>query len=301
MDLCRQCGSELGVGRFCTNCGHPVGQPPDALVLVAHRHRGAARGWSSRSSRSPVADRARPGPVPALRRRRRRPPEQTQQLDRVHPSATPRVRTSPATPAGAPPSLAGLGGRGARDAAGGRVRGLAAVRQLRGRPRDRPGRPLGEHPTRGADADSRTRRPRSRHPAVPPTRAVRRRPGPLRRDLRTTRGGPRPRRATATWCGTSPSNMQDGVPETSWRTPGDGTGAVAHVPVRRPEHAVRGRSHQRLRQGRERRRRHPGLVPRQPPTPAVEWTFDDGTVVTQRFRDTTLLQMVRVDKVGPSR
>lgn len=33
MTSCVRCGHELGVGRFCTNCGHPVGEPvPDEAV-----------------------------------------------------------------------------------------------------------------------------------------------------------------------------------------------------------------------------------------------------------------------------
>ncbi|WP_457205465.1 NADase-type glycan-binding domain-containing protein [Nocardioides sp. P5_C9_2] len=34
MSTCARCGHELGVGRFCTNCGHPIGQPvPESEVL----------------------------------------------------------------------------------------------------------------------------------------------------------------------------------------------------------------------------------------------------------------------------
>ncbi len=34
VDTCVACGAELGVGRFCLNCGHPIGAPAPA-VLVA--------------------------------------------------------------------------------------------------------------------------------------------------------------------------------------------------------------------------------------------------------------------------
>lgn len=34
MSTCARCGHELGVGRFCTNCGHPIGEPvPESEVL----------------------------------------------------------------------------------------------------------------------------------------------------------------------------------------------------------------------------------------------------------------------------
>ena len=53
MDLCRQCGSELGIGRFCTNCGHPVDQPPDA-----------ASSWRTDTAERPrVVDPVEPLPV----------------------------------------------------------------------------------------------------------------------------------------------------------------------------------------------------------------------------------------------
>jgi hypothetical protein len=34
MSTCARCGHQLGVGRFCTNCGHPIGEPvPESEVL----------------------------------------------------------------------------------------------------------------------------------------------------------------------------------------------------------------------------------------------------------------------------
>ena len=36
VDTCVRCGAELGVGRFCLNCGHPIGQPaPAPPVTIA--------------------------------------------------------------------------------------------------------------------------------------------------------------------------------------------------------------------------------------------------------------------------
>ncbi|MCK9825604.1 hypothetical protein NOCD_19135 [Nocardioides cavernae] len=35
MDTCVQCGADLGVGRFCLNCGHPIGAPVPAVPHVA--------------------------------------------------------------------------------------------------------------------------------------------------------------------------------------------------------------------------------------------------------------------------
>ncbi|PVG82774.1 hypothetical protein DDE18_10455 [Nocardioides gansuensis] len=30
MTLCARCSQELGIGRFCTNCGHRIGEPVPA-------------------------------------------------------------------------------------------------------------------------------------------------------------------------------------------------------------------------------------------------------------------------------
>lgn len=30
MTLCARCGQELGIGRFCTSCGHRIGEPVPA-------------------------------------------------------------------------------------------------------------------------------------------------------------------------------------------------------------------------------------------------------------------------------
>jgi hypothetical protein len=35
VDTCVRCGADLGVGRFCLNCGHPIGEPPPAAAPAA--------------------------------------------------------------------------------------------------------------------------------------------------------------------------------------------------------------------------------------------------------------------------
>lgn len=48
MDTCARCGADLGVGRFCLNCGHPVGAPVDPddelVALEAHQQSADAGG-----------------------------------------------------------------------------------------------------------------------------------------------------------------------------------------------------------------------------------------------------------------
>ncbi len=261
MDLCRQCGSELGIGRFCTNCGHPVDQPPDAPAP-----------WRSDTAERPrVAEPVEPLPAPTVPAPARFPlfaddvdaTDRTEQLSPVPPLPPPPT-TGPAQPPRRIAEMAAMGGRCGRDADGGRARRLVAVRQLRRRPRHRPGGPLRQHAHRGADADSRTRHRRSRAPPGPPT--PRRSPGTWPRS-RTSRLLPRQPRVwapTGRSCATSPRTCRTG-PRDRLADPGRRDRAVGHVPVRRPEHAVGGRPDQRLRQGRPRQQRHPRLVPRQPP------------------------------------
>ena len=274
------------------------GRPAARRALhVAHRHRGAAPG--GRAGRAAAGrDRARPGPVPPLRRRRRHPGTDPAAGPGT-PSATPRP-DEPRVPRGAPPVWVGwvagalamllVAGFGAWLLFSSFEEDPATAQDVRS----------DSTPTRGADAAAGPVVTGAVTHPFRRSRAVRRRPGPLRRDLRTTRGGPRVD-ANGDVVRYVAVNMQDGVPETAWRTPGDGTGLSltfrfdgpgtlsevglinGYAKVARDGGGILDWYH-----GNRRLR-------------AVEWTFDDGTVVTQHFRDTTLLQMVSVDKVRPSR
>jgi hypothetical protein len=92
-------------------------------------------------------------------------------------------------------------------------------------------------------------------------------------------------------------NMVDGVPETCWRTPGDATGRSITFRFAQPAtltevglvngYAKVARDGRGILDWYHGNRR----------VLAAEWTFEDGTVVTQQLRDTTLLQMVPVKKV----
>ena len=38
MTTCARCGHDLGIGRYCLNCGHPVGEPvPEGEQVLAVR------------------------------------------------------------------------------------------------------------------------------------------------------------------------------------------------------------------------------------------------------------------------
>ena len=87
------------------------------------------------------------------------------------------------------------------------------------------------------------------------------------------------------------SSSWNGVPETCWRMPGDGTGEEVRITL-----------------GRETRLRTVGLINGYAKTAEgvdwyhgnrrikkVEWVFDDGTTVPQKLDDTTAVQSVDVD------
>jgi hypothetical protein len=93
-------------------------------------------------------------------------------------------------------------------------------------------------------------------------------------------------------------NMLDGVPTTCWRMAGDGTGDEITFDLARPttlttvglingyaKTAVDARGHELDWYHGNRR------------VLSVEWTFDDGTTVTQDLTDTTRMQTVNVDHV----
>ena len=45
MTSCVRCGHELGIGRFCLNCGHPIGQPAPADAPLAEPVTTGRPGW----------------------------------------------------------------------------------------------------------------------------------------------------------------------------------------------------------------------------------------------------------------
>lgn len=240
MSTCARCGHELGVGRFCTNCGHPIGQPvPESEVLP------------------------RPG-------------------DTAYAAA-------PATPdrrpdgSGRPPWLV---------PAAGAVLALLLVVVLAvvlvswlGGDDDEPtGASSG--PATGAPSESGD-------------------PGPAPRPTNVAASArlEAPEAAAATTdldgslVGYAAEQMVDGVPQTTWRTGGDATGATILFTLRRPTTLTR-----------------IGLVngyAKQVPNgttlvdwyplnrriTSVEWVFDDGTTVPQDLREVRRLQAVRIDPV----
>lgn len=234
MSTCARCGHELGVGRFCTNCGHPIGQPvPESEVLPR---------LEDASYAAPPAGAARPGRPSWL--------------------------------------LAAIGAVLAL------VLVVVLVSWLGGD--DEPDGPADSAPGSAGTA------------AAEPDRAG---PDPRPANVAATTRIEAPETAPATTdldgslVGYTAEQMVDGVPQTCWRTPGDGSGTTILFTLRRPTTLTR-----------------VGLVngyTKQVPNgtslvdwyplnrriTSVEWVFDDGTTVSQDLREVRRMQRLRIDPV----
>lgn len=253
MDVCTRCGDQLGVGRFCTNCGQPVGEPV--------------------TREQPLDD---------------------------------------ATPATPPPT------RGHRHVAEGHRRGAAAwlpwvagltamllvaalgLWLLLGE-RDRP---TATAPASDSAGDAPSTEQPSRDPRTPEgRRTVSPAPVVEPQDLagaaavRAPRSAPPARDIGGNEVGFAAGNLLDGVPETCWRMPGDGTGESITFTFDQPTElsevglvngyaktAQDGQGPLDWYAGNRR-------------TLRVEWTFDDGTLVEQDLQETRTMQTVPVENV----
>lgn len=298
---CTSCGHELGVGRFCTNCGQPVpGRHPEAAPATSAPVVPPPTGQLPPAARYPLyadAPTAPPGPSgppPAA------PPAAVTQLAvPAPPSAPPPQGPAPRERSGAPwlPWLLGVvvlalvagigafllvsaGGDGDADATDGSGQEQrtddadpATPQSLDGSDEPLPdstgtGGPV--EPPATADLRDLTSTAKAKVPAT----------APASRDRQN-----RPVTYDA-------GNMLDGKPRTAWRMPGDGTGTtlvfdlgkevvLTEVGLVNGYAKVDGgdnwyRGNRRIR--------------------AVQWEFDDGTRITQELGDR---QSVQLQPVGP--
>lgn len=299
MDLCRQCGSELGIGRFCTNCGHPVDQPPDD---------GAS--WrTDTAERLRVADPVEPLPVstvPGPARFRLFANEDDAPYD-----DTPYDDTQRLAPVLPPRHLVPIERREHRGGPPGWVpwvAGAVAMLLVAGFGAWLLFSSFDDDPATALDARSDTTptgegTPKQDPSPPKPTATRSADPTPFAGDLAPFAEISAPPAAAPGLDADGDvvryvaTNMQDGIPETAWRTPGDGTGLSLTFRFDTPSTlsevglingyakvASDGGGILDWYHGNRRLR-------------AVQWTFDDGTVVSQRLEDTTLLQMIKVDQV----
>ncbi|HEU5035971.1 MAG TPA: hypothetical protein VFT70_03120 [Nocardioides sp.] len=92
------------------------------------------------------------------------------------------------------------------------------------------------------------------------------------------------------------ANMLDGVPETCWRMPGDGTGEAITVALPRQTHLRRvGLINGYAKIAQDAQGKELDWYHGNRRVLRVEWVFDDGTTVTQDLQDTVAVQYVDVD------
>jgi len=297
VDVCTQCGYELGIGRFCTNCGHPVGAP--ATPAVAGREAPAPDRRTDTAERPravpPSTPATAPTPPPArspLYADEEPAAPDTDPGPRPAPSTTSRARhvdesRRQGAAAGWVPWVAGL-----------TVMLLLAALGLwllLAGDDDQVATDRVSAPDRTEQPSLDPRRPEGRATVSPEPQVV---PGDLA-DAATVQA-PAPAPATQDVTG-SPvtfvaAHLLDGVPETCWRMPGDGTGESITFRFGGPTEMT-----------------EVGLVNGYAKTAStasgsydwyagnrrtlqVEWTFDDGTVVTQDLRETRAMQTVALDE-----
>lgn len=271
MSVCTQCGHELGVGRFCVNCGHPVGAPP------------TEDDWRTGTAERPVAA------VP-------HGPRYPLYADEAATSTGSHRRVGPARGASWLPWVLAA-------AVLVLVAGLGTALLLSGDDDPAPGN------TERTASDTRS-------PSESTEPTAEESPGPDDGESADA-GGPEDvsRTATVTVPATAPPNqdvdgnlvryegrnMLDGVPETAWRMPGDGSGETLILALAEPVTLT-----------------SVGLVNGYAKTAtdggatfdwyagnrrvlAVEWVFDDGTVVRQDLARTRELQTVDLEPVTTQR
>lgn len=300
MEFCTRCGHELGVGRFCTNCGHPI----------ESRNPASPDEWRDDTAERPILPMP-PSPPPVGPSP---PPVQPGPTGARYPLFADQVPPDqPPPPLTPPPPAQPLPTphRGSRPAwfVWALVTGLVLVLVatigtvlLLG----------GDDP--GDETATDTRNADSTSASSEPTRSASSSPSDSSSPSSSSSASGEPddvaALATVSVPATAPPNedtsgnlvryegrnMLDGVPETCWRMPGDGTGSEITITLAEPTEISR-----------------VGLINGYAKTAgtldwyagnrrilAVEWVFDDGSVVGQDLTETRDLQPVDVDPVTTS-
>jgi hypothetical protein len=272
MTDCAKCGHELGVGRYCTNCGQPVGgagesQAPDWRTDTAERPRQPAPQTPPPPAPPPAWT---PPPAPRF-------PLYADEVAEPDDELSPQTRHRRSRPMGGWLALAvvlvlvlligvWLVTTGDDDEPPG-AKPPATSAPTTGdedKPDDKPDDEATSPAPTGLTAESQV--------TVPATAA----PGA------DVDGNP---------VGFEGTNLLDGVPETCWRMPGDGTGKEIVVTLPR-ETRLRsvGMINGYAKEGGAVDWYHGNRRVEQ-----VEWVFDDGTTVPQTLGDTAAVQSLDVD------
>ena len=270
MASCVSCGHELGVGRFCINCGHPVGTtPPPPLPRPP-----------AVPPPPPAAGSVPPSP---------RYPLFADEVGIPAPASEPAPDPLPAPPSPATPTPH-------RGRPWGRwVAAAAALVLVVG---------LGVWLLSGREDGTPTTTDRAEH-------------GGKRDDSSTPagQGGGLAAESTVEVPATAPANQDvegnpveyvgdnllDGIPETCWRMPGDGSGE--EITITLPGEATLrsvGLINGYAKTAQDAQGRELDWYHGDRRVLSVEWVFDDGTTVSQDLEDTTAVQSVDLDGVTTS-
>ncbi|WP_408899119.1 NADase-type glycan-binding domain-containing protein [Nocardioides sp. R1-1] len=291
---CSNCGHELGVGRFCTNCGQPVpGRHPEAAPAASAPAVPPPTGQLPPAARYPLYADSPPPPDP-----RRDPPdsEPFAAASALPPARARRAgRWLPWVAGVAVLALvAGIGaflllGSG-DDSADSGVDGSSA-----GEPRTADAEPATPGQSDGPDAARPDRAGTDGPVEAPPPGELGDLAASARARVPATAPASRDRQGNpVTYVA---ENMLDGRPRTAWRMPGDGTGrsivfdlgaevVLTEVGLVNGYAKVDGaddwyRGNRRVR--------------------TVQWEFDDGTRITQQLDDRRRMQLLPVGPLATSR
>ena len=294
MERCVRCGEELGVGRFCLNCGHPKGEPaPDspAEEVPAPIAPQTRRPGSIRRARTAVPmQAAEPTPVPPLTADERASEDRAQPDDppSEQPAWDPRQDLLPYEEVGDVDRDAPLKGKAwiVWVLAAVLVVGLAFALL----------RAFGVDD--GAAADPNTSSPTSEQGVASgssetdaPQKGVGKRIN-LARTARIAVPGTAP--STTDFDGTTAvyeaRQMRDGKPSTAWRVAGDATGRTVTVTMPRPAVVQR----VGLINGYAKKVAGVDWYPNNRRILSVTWGFDDGTTIDQTFQERPGRQKIKV-------
>jgi len=304
VEVCAQCGHELGIGRFCTNCGHPVGaeEPP---VPPAGTHGEWRTDTAERPRTAVPAPRTTTTPPPAVTG----PPQRSGYPLFADELPDPTPAQQHPQPIGPEPATAVRHrhvDESRRGVAAGPwvpwVAGMAAMLLvaalglwlLLGDDDDPTATEPVSDPVPTKKASSDPRKPEGRATVSARPRAE---PGELARtaQVRAPRSAPPTQDVTGAPVTFAAAHLVDGVPETCWRMPGDGTGESITFSFDKPtELAEVGLVNGYAKTASDSSGSYDWYAGNRR-TLQVEWTFDDGTIVTQDLRQTRDMQTVALD------
>jgi hypothetical protein len=274
VDTCARCGAELGVGRFCLNCGHRIGDPlPETTIrtarVPAERHQAAAE--QAKLLQGPA-----PAPAPADR-------STADDAWLVHDAEDDDEARGPNWAAWVLAALALLVGV---------FLALSFVEDRVGTNAEDGDPASAEQSPATSDTSDE---PDEQEPSTKP-------------DEPDNTGGARPvdvaRGATVTVPATAPPTtdldgtvvpynaalMLDGDPRTAWRMAGDGTGASITLTLRQPAEITR----VGLINGYAKQVEGVDWYPNNRRILSVRWTFEDGSSVDQELVETPQVQRIPI-------